>query len=373
RSASVFLDKLCIDQENEEQKERAILGLAGFLDISDRLLILWSPSYFERLWCTYEVAAWLRLSKMKDTIVMPIHLAPVIFAIMFALWGAILCYIYGIAIWFSSHGDEHGNDVHFPTCSAVAAVLCGAAGMILPTHIARHLANSLRLLPQQLESFSIREANCFCCSHDHVHPESKKPLPCDRRLIFEMLQQWQQDFNGSRESLTTLDAFDSRVRQKLKPWILRNIGGTHAPFRLLLTTSCVPLLCSTIGYLPAMIQLGGLPAFRLGLEAILHSFVLGPCVAKVIMEISAAGVDYKDHVGCDLLLTLLKSAASILVLVLIWAFIYLPRTVLEHVGWQLAAGAVLVVSTIAIFRCCCRKSVEAVHDLSTVEEGPDLT
>ncbi|CAE8642272.1 unnamed protein product [Polarella glacialis] len=122
-----------------------------------------------------------------------------------------------------------------------------------------------------------------------------------------------------------------------------------------------------------MIQLGGLPAFRLGLEAILYSFVLGPCVAKVIMEISAAGVDCKDHVGCDLLLTLLKSAASILVLVLVWAFIYLPRTVLEHVGWQLAAGVVLVVSTIAIFRCCCRKSVEAVHALSTVEEGPDLT
>ncbi|CAE8672299.1 unnamed protein product [Polarella glacialis] len=90
RSASVFLDKLCIDQENEKQKERAILGLAGFLDISDRLLILWSPSYFDRLWCTYELASWLRLSGMKDTTVMPIHLAPALFAITFSLWSSII-------------------------------------------------------------------------------------------------------------------------------------------------------------------------------------------------------------------------------------------------------------------------------------------
>ncbi|CAE8697977.1 unnamed protein product, partial [Polarella glacialis] len=347
RSASVFLDKLCIDQKNEEQKERAILGLAGFLDISDRLVILWSPSYFERLWCTYELACWLRLSRMKDTTVMPIHLAPVIFAITLVMWGAILFFNFG------------GSDADYLSrvAAAFATVLTSAAGVILPTHISRHLAHSLKMLPQQLESFSIREANCFCCSHDHVHPETKKQLPCDRRLIYEMLLQWQQDFIGSGESVATFEAFDFRIRQKLKPWILRNLGGAQAPFRLLLATISVPFLCATMDFIPAMIQLGGVPAFRLGLDAALQCFVLGPCMAKVIMEISAAGVDCKDHVGCDLLLTLLKSTATILVLIVIWASIYVPRTLLEHVGWQLASGAVLVVSTIAIFCGCCRKAV----------------
>ncbi|CAE8740262.1 unnamed protein product [Polarella glacialis] len=346
QSASVFLDKLCIDQENEKQKERAILGLAGFLDISDKLVILWSPSYFERLWCMYELACWLRLSRMEGTIVMPIHLAPVIFVITFSLWGAILCFIYGAG---SGYLDVFS--------AAFAAFLTGVVGGILPTHISRHLANSLRSLPQQLESFSIREANCFCCSHDHVHPETKKHLPCDRRLIYKMLLQWQQDFTVSGESVTTLEAIDFRIRQKLKPWILRNIGGAHAPFRLLLATISVPFLCSTMDFLPAMIQLGGVPAFRLGLDAALRSFVLGPCVAKVIMQISVAGFDCKDFVGCDLLLTLLKGSATSLVLTVIYASIYLPRSLLEHVGWQLATGVVLVVSTIAIFRCGCRKEV----------------
>ncbi|CAE8678129.1 unnamed protein product [Polarella glacialis] len=360
RSASVFLDKLCINQENEEQKERAILGLAGFLDISDRLIILWSPSYFDRLWCAYELASWLRLSRMKDTTLMPIHLAPALLAITFSMWSSIIIFIYAITIrsyFLGKDTQRSGSDVlHFDMVTGVAAFMCAVVGgIILPTHLSRRLANSLRLLPQQLESFSIREANCFCCSHDHVHPETKKDLPCDRRLIYKMLLQWQQDFTGSGESFTTLEAFDFRIRQKLKPWVLRTIGGAHAPFRLLLATISVPFLCSTMDFLPAMIQLGGVPAFRLGLDAALQSFVLGPCAATVIMMISAAGFDCKDHVGCDLLLTLLKSTASLIVLAVIWTTINIPRTMLEHVGWQLAAGAVLVVPTIAIFCCSCRR------------------
>ncbi|CAE8714632.1 unnamed protein product [Polarella glacialis] len=362
RSASVFLDKLCIDQENEEQKERAILGLAGFLDISDRLLILWSPNYFDRLWCTYELASWLRLSGMKDTTVMPIHLAPALFAITFSLWSSIIIFIYAPTIrgyFLGSDVRRNGSDLlTFDVVSGVAAFLCAiVGGVILPTHLSRHLANSLRLLPQQLERFSIRETNCFCCSHHHVHPETKKHLPCDRQLIFKMLMQWQQDFTGSAESVATLEAFDFRIRQKLEPWVLRHIGGAHVPFRMLLATSSVPLMCSTIDYIPAMIELGGVPAFRLGLDAILQSFVLGPGVATAIMMISAAGFDCKNHVGCDLFLTLLKSTASTLVLAIIWASINIPRAILEHVGWQLAVGAVLVVPTIAIFRCCCRSAV----------------
>ncbi|CAE8667338.1 unnamed protein product [Polarella glacialis] len=346
RSASVFLDKLCIDQENEEQKERAIL---------DRLLILWSPSYFDRLWCTYELA-----SGMRDIILTPIHVAPALFAITFSLWSSIIIFIYAVTIrsyFLGSDVQRSGSDVlTFDVVSGVAAFLCvHVGGVILPTHLSRRLANSLRLLPQQLESFSIREANCFCCSHYHVHPETKKHLPCDRQLIFKMLLQWQQDFTGSVESVATLEAFDFRIRQKLKPWVLRHIGGAHVPFSMLL--ACVPLMCSTMDYIPVMIELGGVPAFRLGLDAALQSFVLGPGVATAIMMISAAGFDYKNHVGCDLFLTLLKSTASTLVLAIIWASINIPRSILEHVGWQLAVGAVLVVPTIAIFRCCCSRAV----------------
>ncbi|CAE8598923.1 unnamed protein product [Polarella glacialis] len=342
----VFLDKLCIDQQNEDRKEKGILSLAGFLEISDELVILWSPSYFGRLWCTYELASWLRFSQLNDITVMPIHLSPVILCIAFSMWGTILCYIEALSVAYSVAGS-HKVDL----AGLFWGSLCITVGAILPTHISRHLAQSLGSLPEQLEHFSIREAKSFCCSHNHVHPETQEHLPCDRRLIFDMLEQWQYHFSNNRRAYaSSLDSFDFHVRQKLKPWILRNIGGAEVPFSLLLATTCVPFLCWTLSCIPAVLKLGGLPAFRLGLEAALCSIVLGPCVPKFILEISAAGVDCKDPGRGDLLFTVLKSTAFVVLTSLLWASIHLPLTMPEHVGWQLASAAGLVALTIAILR-----------------------
>ncbi|CAE7279610.1 unnamed protein product [Symbiodinium natans] len=45
----IFLDVLCIDQQNEDEKVAAIVSMGAFLKCSDALLVLWDPSYTHRL------------------------------------------------------------------------------------------------------------------------------------------------------------------------------------------------------------------------------------------------------------------------------------------------------------------------------------
>ncbi|CAJ1339729.1 unnamed protein product [Effrenium voratum] len=120
----VFLDKLCISQDNDELKAQGIAGLATFLLKSRKMTILWSPRYFSRLWCTY---AWLRDPGDLE-------------------W----YYIFAIV-----------SSIGLPLAFAV----CG-----LFSQIAKQLLQDISQLPKQLGSFSVRDSKCFCCSTDHCHP-----------------------------------------------------------------------------------------------------------------------------------------------------------------------------------------------------------
>ncbi|KAF4657658.1 hypothetical protein FOZ61_006139 [Perkinsus olseni] len=64
----VFLDKCCIPQKDPIVKAYGISRLADNLHASDKLLILWSPDYLDRLWCVYELAVFLRTHDLDDVI-----------------------------------------------------------------------------------------------------------------------------------------------------------------------------------------------------------------------------------------------------------------------------------------------------------------
>ena len=42
------------DPEDEEKKRLGILGLAGFMSVCDRVVVLWQPVYFTWLRCNFE-------------------------------------------------------------------------------------------------------------------------------------------------------------------------------------------------------------------------------------------------------------------------------------------------------------------------------
>merc|ERR1711998_520441 len=77
-----FLDKVCIDQMDETRKSAGIASLGAFLGASDNFVVLFSPEYFSRLWCCYELAAFRHLQvegKQKITF-LPAAFPRVLFA-----------------------------------------------------------------------------------------------------------------------------------------------------------------------------------------------------------------------------------------------------------------------------------------------------
>eukprot|EP00434_Breviolum_minutum_P008985 symbB.v1.2.007916.t1/scaffold494.1/size196131/10 len=100
-------------------------------------------------------------------------------------------------------------------------------------------------LPQQLLHFQVQEAECFCCSNNHKHPETGKELPCDRKLVFSALQKWFGDVNDVSAE-TWMHRFNMMVRKTLSHRIALTVGRGLPPFSYVLSTVCVapfPFLC----------------------------------------------------------------------------------------------------------------------------------
>eukprot|EP00425_Heterocapsa_triquetra_P001584 CAMPEP_0195063622 /NCGR_PEP_ID=MMETSP0448-20130528/9950_1 /TAXON_ID=66468 /ORGANISM="Heterocapsa triquestra, Strain CCMP 448" /LENGTH=98 /DNA_ID=CAMNT_0040094539 /DNA_START=30 /DNA_END=323 /DNA_ORIENTATION=+ len=64
---------------------------------------------------------------------------------------------------------------------------------------------------RQLATFSIKKAQCFCCSVGHVHPETQAVIECDRHVIEASVVHW----------FGQLDTFDAVLSEEFgKLWHL---------------------------------------------------------------------------------------------------------------------------------------------------------
>ncbi|KAF4686949.1 hypothetical protein FOZ60_004664 [Perkinsus olseni] len=60
-SYKLFVDNCCIPQDDPVLKEVGIRSLGSYLSRSSSIVVMWSKCYFDRLWCVYELAAFLSL------------------------------------------------------------------------------------------------------------------------------------------------------------------------------------------------------------------------------------------------------------------------------------------------------------------------
>lgn len=88
RPQQIFLDRMCIHQTDETRKDEAILSLAGILECSNRLVIMWCPAYLTRLWCVYELATWIHLGRSfrQTALFVPVCLSLSLFMWAMGIW-----------------------------------------------------------------------------------------------------------------------------------------------------------------------------------------------------------------------------------------------------------------------------------------------
>ena len=89
-SNHVFLDKCCIDQVDEARKTAGIRALGAFLEKSERMAVLFSRDYFDRLWCSYEMAIFLSFNKPEQVDFLDLEIMRVLFIAQFLNFTLIL-------------------------------------------------------------------------------------------------------------------------------------------------------------------------------------------------------------------------------------------------------------------------------------------
>ena len=215
-----FLDKLCIPQDDENLKNECILGLAGYLRVSQKLVILWSERYFRRvpdvgfsmhvvfsshstisvgycthtqqvhpqskqgLWCIYEVAAFLRAHPRPGAVsIVPVTM-PLLLLLHCSWWFLARTCLY--LMWHKLIGTEANRTMLVSAALAVAFVVT----FPLQSRAGMHLNHNLSKLTAQLGQFNIHRTECTCCSKNHRHSCTGAIIRCDRELVYQTLAKW---------------------------------------------------------------------------------------------------------------------------------------------------------------------------------------
>jgi len=208
---SVFLDKVCIHQTDENLKRQGIESIGAVLQSSANMLVLWDQSYAKRLWCVFELAAYIRahlcheeagLSGAVHVKCRPLALGTI------CVW----LYLVTATTYVVSIVAQASGMLSMP-------VVMFFSGMALYVVCHRYHRN-VRVLNDDFTNFRVANAGCFCCSNNHRCPQTGVELICDRQLIEECIVEW---FDG-------LDNFESFVQRCLFYVFRRQLGRMAIPY-----------------------------------------------------------------------------------------------------------------------------------------------
>ena len=213
----VFFDQICIHQFDSDLKSQGILSIGAFLKYSEHLLVVWEPTYADRLWCMLELAAFLASHQQPEEKVhiRPTAMAPCILGVACGIW---ISYVQ----WILFDG-QRVLDILVLVVTRWAFLYMAAA------YLREHYRNTEKML-DQLANFAVEKTRCACCSRGHQRPDGSQTI-CDRHIISQCIQVWY----GSVET------FDQTVRNDIRIMLYRQLGGFLFPYGWQLVGG-VPLL-----------------------------------------------------------------------------------------------------------------------------------
>ena len=154
-----FLDKVCIDQVDDARKAAGIASLGAFLGSAENFVVLFSPDYFSRLWCCYELAAFRHLQvagKQKITF-LPLAFPRVLFANAVAI--AVACLPYAV---IPIIGPWLGIDTNAVTTGFLNwGCLPGAVLCMWTMYECQRYVDARDMIDEQLDNFSVTKTECY--------------------------------------------------------------------------------------------------------------------------------------------------------------------------------------------------------------------
>ena len=278
-----FVDAACIPQTDRAQKVQAIRHLAGFVALSQRLLVLWDEHYFTRLWCVYELAVFQAVHPNRPVIFLPLQCAAASFVMLGLIFLGINLFAIGWVVvvhvtmpWSSVYSlfvmpptvaslrprasPHHLRSIRFsntqfdvpsppscrrpaPCCAQVWAV--HFFGQVAAAFWGASAVFQRILLQQTLDSFDVRQAGCSCAT--------------DREEIYAAIEGMHMHHGGGG-----LDAFNRMVRTTLKDQVLQRLYGPQGQSTVKYSTLLMvllPVTCFVLGQMftairesPAFVQ-----------------------------------------------------------------------------------------------------------------------
>ena len=149
----IFLDLLCIDQTNESEKQDALLSMGAFLKRSESLIVFWDPTYTRRLWCVFELAAYLH-THGGGLIILPTIAGP-----------CFLCVTFSLGVFFILIGFVGDQDIQLFR-AAVGVIACFCFYLTVSTF--RKYFHSVKVCARELKHFQLHRTVCFCCMVGHL-------------------------------------------------------------------------------------------------------------------------------------------------------------------------------------------------------------